>query len=801
MIDRSNDEPMEQFDGEDDDAPEVKTRSSQAIRSAIKKAEKAFDRYNTKADRIDKLYSSLQTWAGYSQFDSDVFDREFNLFWASVEVIKPSIYSRPPVPVVTPKFKDRVPVKRVTAEMLERCTVVGFDISDIDQVMLGIRDDLAINARGVMWLTYETKADSDLDSERVCIEHLDRNDFLHEPVREWAEVGWVARRAWLTKKEARKRFRKTSGDAYQQAEYSVRREDKENGGDDGARKAGFWEVWHKDDNRVYWVEPTVDVFLDEGEPHLKLKSYFPCPRPAYATLQRRSLVPVPDISYIEDQLEQINELTSRIHGLVGNLQVKGLYPAGGDVGDAVEMALKMDSDQIMVPVPAAILSTAQAGRDLVQWIPITEVAQTIIAAIEARRELIGNVQELLGVADIMRGETEAQETFGAQKLKAQFGSVRIRDKVNELVRIARDAVNIMADIMATEFSFDTLLEMSQMEIPTKSEIQKQLDSIKQTARKELEALAKQAEEAMANPQMAQQAEQDPQAAQAKLQEAQQGIIQKYQPQIQKLGQAVTVEDVKELLESQKTRAFVFDIETDSTIYPDEQAEKEARNEFMTAFVTATQSLAALAMSGPAGAKMAGGLIKFQLGPYRAGRELEGLVDEWVDSMTNAQPQPNPEVLKAQAEQQYKMQQLALEDKKFQGDQQFKGQELQLRSRELDIREQEIAQKPQIEAGKAQIKAQADAQAQQLDAEGAVIKNQAELDADAQTTQMALDAEAQLEAQRASDAMAQKLVDDAFRRDELAVDTQLAYDQLDATRETARMNAEAKAKQPKGPNNA
>ena len=74
----------------------------------------------------------------------------------------------------------------------------------------------------------------------------------------------------------------------------------------------------------------------------------------------------------------------------------------------------------------------------------------------------------------MRGSTEAEETLGAQQLKSQYGSVRIRDKQYELVRIARDATRIVAEIMAEEFSRETLLALTQMTLPTDAEIQKQV---------------------------------------------------------------------------------------------------------------------------------------------------------------------------------------------------------------------------------------------------------------------------------------------------------------------------------------
>ncbi|MFD2441164.1 hypothetical protein ACFSS8_15675 [Paracoccus kondratievae] len=64
-----------------------------------------------------------------------------------------------------------------------------------------------------------------------------------------------------------------------------------------------------------WVAEGVQHVLEKAEPHMKLEGFFPCPEPAYATVQRRTLIPVPDLAYYKDQLEEINELTSRIHAL------------------------------------------------------------------------------------------------------------------------------------------------------------------------------------------------------------------------------------------------------------------------------------------------------------------------------------------------------------------------------------------------------------------------------------------------------------------------------------------------------
>src|SRR6185312_6467878 len=96
--------------------------------------------------------------------------------------------------------------------------------------------------------------------------------------------------------------------------------------------------------------------------------------------------------------------------------------------------------------------------------------------------------QLSGISDIMRGATEAEETLGAQQLKSQYGSVRVRDKIDELQRVARDVARIVPEIASDKFSQKTLLDMSMMEIPTKATIAKQVAEIEKAAKEELKAL-------------------------------------------------------------------------------------------------------------------------------------------------------------------------------------------------------------------------------------------------------------------------------------------------------------------------
>lgn len=739
--------------------PSVEPKSARAWWNLIVDAEKTFDEYQAKADSIDKLYADLGKLANVTR------DRQFQLFWANIQVLGPSIYARPPVPVVVPKFKDRRPLYRVASELMERCSMVAFDLSDINSVMMLLRDDLTIVGRGSPWVRYETKGKSDTESERVCIEHKDRKDFLHEPARNWLEVGWVAGASYLSKREMRKRFRKASGDEYQNAAYAVRREDKENGAADNRLKAKVWEIWSKTEDRVVWVAEGCEKLLDDDKPHLKLEGFFPCPRPAYATVQRRSLIPVPDMVYYKDQLEEINDLTTRIHALSDSLQVKGFYMAGGEIGEAVEAAMKLnDPGKVMVPVSNWAALGSNTGDPII-WLPIDMIATTVAGLVELRRQIIEDVYQIMGLSDIMRGSTEATETLGAQQLKSQYGSVRIRDKQGELVRVARDLVRIAAEIMAENFSKKTLLEMSQMEIPTDADIKRQVEEATAQAEQQFQQQLEQGQQqAMSNPETAQQIQADPQAAQQQAaqmaQQLQQQIMGQLQPQIDKLEATPTVEAVMQFLKDNKIRSFVLDIETDSTIQPDEQAEKQSRMELMGVLAQVIAQFAPLLQMSPAMAPMFGELVKFAMAPYRVGRQLEGVIDDAIEQAVQQaqQPQPNPEAEAMKADQ-------------------------EIKKAELQQRQQEAQMKGQIEMQKAQMDAQskqAEMQGRQQENDAKLAQIQAQMERDAQ--------KGALEMQKLQMEIEAKQQELAIRREEAQIDAAVTQQQAQIQQNAAAQQA-------------
>lgn len=608
------------------DDPFADLRASKPWLDAIQESEKYFQTYHDKCDNIAKLYADLKELSGTNT------ERQMQIFWANLEVLKPSIYSRAPVPVVASRFKDRKEINRHAAEILERCLITSFDAEDINETMKMARDDVAMFARGVVWQRYEQ---DDQDSEKVVYDHLDRKDFFHEPSRKWKEVGWVARRSWLTREQMEGRFGETS-EQWTQAEFAERKKEDDYSGE---KKACVYELWSKTKNVVVWITPGIDDVLDIRDPFLELENFFPCPKPAYGTVQPGSLIPVPDFLYYKDQVEEINELTARISALAEALRVKGFYAGGNeDIAGAIETAMKQQDNQaILIPVPNFAAMGGAGLKDSIIWLPVDQIAAVIVQLIGLRKQIIDDVYQITGLSDIMRGATDPNETLGAQQLKSQYGSVRVRDRQEELVRISRDMTRIAGEIMAENFQPQTLMAMSQYDgVPSAESIQQQVMQIKQ-----------QIMQAAQDPKMVQQAQQNPEQAQQ--------ILQQAEGQIKQLESKVTAEQVFEFLRDQRMRPFTLEIETDSTIQPDENANKQRVTEFLGALASALAQLSPMVAQQPETAPFAAEVLKFAVAPFRAGRELEAAIDDFAEQVkeTASKPKPNPEAEQMKAEQEAK----------------------------------------------------------------------------------------------------------------------------------------------------
>ena len=96
-----------------------------------------------------------------------------------------------------------------------------------------------------------------------------------------------------------------------------------------------------------------------------------------------------------------------------------------------------------------------------------------------------------------------------------------------------------------------------------------------------------------------------------------------------------------LIKQNGLRGFRIDIEADSTIAPDEPAEKQTRVEFMEQFVPFMQQIVPRPQGNSAGSSMAKEITLFIMRGFRVARPLEETVTKFFDASAKMPPpQPN-----------------------------------------------------------------------------------------------------------------------------------------------------------------
>ncbi|MGO8506872.1 hypothetical protein AB9F35_37160, partial [Rhizobium leguminosarum] len=75
------------------------------------------------------------------------------------------------------------------------------------------------------------------------------------------------------------------------------------------------------------------------------------------------------------------------------------------------------------------------------------------------------------VSDAWVSPRTMSETATAQRIKSQWGSIRISDRQSELARFARDIIRLAGEIICEQFQPETLMLVSGIKLPTMAEKQ------------------------------------------------------------------------------------------------------------------------------------------------------------------------------------------------------------------------------------------------------------------------------------------------------------------------------------------
>lgn len=588
----------------------------------------------------------------------------FNILYSSVQTQGPAIYNSTPKPDVRRRFGDEDPVGKIASQAFERALSHCIDEYDFDAVMDATVNDSLLPGRGVPLVVYDAVPGEDgVDYETVRTEHVQWDDFRRGPAKQWTDVPWIAIRYRITRDQAVKLNPKEGGTVT--LDHTEGGEDKEQKDVPSIfKRLTVWKIWDKAKRQIVFIAPSFKEGPFAIEPDtLQLKDFYPVPRPLYDVIDSTTLVPQVPYDKYKDQAEELDRVTSRIHSLINVLRWRGIRPSQIEEFDQLKDA--KDGDLIPSESFSALLMAQGARPDQAIWLMPIERLITVIRELVVQREAIKNtIFEISGISDIQRGDTDPNETLGAQQIKAEFGSVRIQRRQREVQRLAKDLIRIKAEIIGEQFSVETLTAITGIQLPTPE----------QKA-----------------------------AAQAQVQQAQvQGMITGQPappppPEVQELLATPTWPEVKQVMASDALRSFKVDIETDSTIQADLSRAQANMTQFVQGLGAFGEAVGPAVQAGVIPLDIVADLLTGFARNFKLGKQAEDALDR-LGKLAEQPQQQDPaadaaaqaEAQKAQAQAQKDgadAQKTQAETQAVQQDQQREDRKLQ-HDMQMDEREQQ-----------------------------------------------------------------------------------------------------------------
>lgn len=605
-----------------------------------------------------------------------------NILFSNTETIAPATYSQVPRPVVRRRYKDQDPIGFAASKAGERIlsflldtNIEGYDT--FNECLKAVNLDAWLPGRGVSSLKYDADVQDVADgtdkdgkpktmpvkkpySELVCPEIRSWDRVYFGFARKWSKVPWVAYEEYIDKPEAKRLF----GDLAAKIKFTKgeqeQGEDGKKGKDEdytGARKTALvYQIWDKaGGQKIRYVSPQYkDGFLLVADDELKITGFFNCPRPVTFIEKTDDMVPTAPYVLYEQQAKELNSLTIRITKLISAIRAVGVYDT--ELGEDIKKLMECDDNELMPSDKSASLAAEKGFQNAIWFMPLDVLTQTLRELVAARESCKQVIYEITGISDIIRGASKASETLGAQQIKSQWGTLRIKPKQIELQRYACDLLRMTLEIAAQKFSEDTWARMTGLPYLTTAQIVegkkmgKAAEQALQEANQALQILQPPNAQAQMDAAAAQQLAvtqahaQTPQqqmAIQANQQKAQQA--QATLEQLQQQAQQAKWPEVLASLRDDIQRAYKIDIETNSTIEPEAAEDQKNIADMMAALGQFLQSVGPMVQQGMLPFQVAQSMLLAITRRFRFGDEIE-------DQIQSMQPPPQQDQSKQALEQ-------------------------------------------------------------------------------------------------------------------------------------------------------
>lgn len=575
-------------------------------------AGKTFENWNTRGERIVKRYRDERQ---RDEFFGAGGESKYNIFWSNVQTQLPALYARMPRPEVERRFKDKDSLGRLAALVLERATDFSLKEYDFNLPMVSAVTDFLLVGRGQIRVRYTPTFKTEFDPEGMPFEVIDREEAKAEYVF-WRDFRHNQARCWDEVTWVAFRTFLTRDELVERFGEEIGKEvplNFEPSELDSSMDEEKKQLFKKSEIWEVWNKADKRVYwINTGfDKPLDVKD---------DPLGLKDFFPCPRPLYATmtngtlipiPDLAQYQDQTEELDSITSRIVVitKALRVAGVYDGscEALQQILSSGGDNRLYPEQNWAGLVQQGGLDgAIYFLPIEPLINVLKRLYEAREQVLNTIYQITGLSDIIRGSSNPNETATAQQIKGQFGTLRIATRQAEVQRFARDVIALKAEIIAEHFSPDTIWKISGYAYMAGAMVE------------------------------------DP----------------------------TEFDAILGLLRDDPQRTFRISIETDSTIAVNEQADQQSRTEYLNAVGAFMQSMGPLIQSLPEFAPMVGEMLRLTARSFKAGRTLEGVLENCIAQMDErlnapaAEPPPDPKMIEAQTKQQLAEMKMALDEQKL-----------------------------------------------------------------------------------------------------------------------------------------
>ncbi|MBR1948201.1 MAG: hypothetical protein IKA30_00235, partial [Alphaproteobacteria bacterium] len=377
-----------------------------------------------------------------------------NIFWSSIETLKPFLYFKQPKPYIERKEKSDNKTHNFACQILEKALCNSLEKFDFDSIIKYARNDFLLGGSGIVIERYVPKFAYITNEEGECFEVKTDENVISEyvnplnficdcdKVETWEDCTWFAIRQYMTFNEIIANFGEDFRDLL--FDYSM----------NNAKSIEVFEVWDKKTSSVYYITKALPhIFLKVISKNNFSDNFFPIPKPLFATTTNDSIIPVPDYVQIKPLLDELDGVTSRMEKTMKALKISGCYDNAFP-----ELANILNKDTTLVGISDFDrLKSAGGIKNIVDFMPIDQYVTALQTLAARRKEIIEAIYEITGVSDIMRGTSNSNETATAINKKTNFGTLRNQDRQNDMNRFVSELFKIKAEYICEYYDQDKLL--------------------------------------------------------------------------------------------------------------------------------------------------------------------------------------------------------------------------------------------------------------------------------------------------------------------------------------------------------